>query len=351
MTEVKRGPCGPFFWRTKRRMCVSHQQPSGIVVASTNGMMVFPRNSISGHVMMKNDPLVSIVVPVFNGAPFLARAVDSVLAQTWQDFEIVIVDDGSTDDTKSLLDQLGTQSKIRCLFQDHTGPAQARNAGIQSAFGAFIAFLDCDDVWLPEKLERQMMVFGRTNPPGLVHSDYIVLAPDGRVIQHAKAGQSQDVFHQVFTGGHAPLLSTTIVSRALVDQIGGFDPRLWVSEDSDLILRLYAVTSFECIDCVLVHKFQQPPIEEDFPIGCDVYQEKVLQSRERFLTHVQNRSTLYQEQQHALDREWSSFYLMKGAYEERQGRWSEARKQYRAAIHKDPCRWRGYSRFLRVVRW
>ncbi|MDH5774563.1 MAG: glycosyltransferase family 2 protein [Nitrospirota bacterium] len=301
--------------------------------------------------MMSHSPLVSVVIPVFNGASFLARAVESVFAQTWTDFEIILVDDGSTDGTPAVLERLAQMPRILCLHQANAGPAQARNVGAQAAKGTYIAFLDCDDIWLPDKLEAQVTILRGTSQPGLVHSHYEVIDPAGKVIQHAKAGQSQDVFHQVFTGGQAPLLSTTIMSRALLEEVGGFDPNLWVSEDTDLILRLYELTTFEWVDQVLVHKFQQVPRDGDDLEAEGSYREKVLRSRERFLTRVQHRSTLNPEQVRALNREWSSYYVMKGALEERQRCWAGARQQYVAAIKKDPFRLRGYTRFLRALRW
>jgi glycosyltransferase involved in cell wall biosynthesis len=301
--------------------------------------------------MTSSSPLVSVVIPVFNGASFIARAVESVLAQTCTDFEIIIVDDGSTDNTQAVLGQMAQTSAIICLHQDNAGPAQARNAGIQSAKGEYLAFLDCDDIWFPEKLEAQLAILRGKSQPGLVHSNYEVIDPTGRVIQHAKAGQSCDALHRAFTGGQAPLLSTILLSRALLEQTGGYDSNLWLSLHSDLILRLYEMTTFECIDQVLVHIIQQVPRGEDSPGKVGSYQDQVLRSRERFLTRVQNRPILNLEQVRALNREWSSYYVMKGAFEEEQGRWRAARKQYLAAIQKEPFRIRGYTRFLRAVRW
>lgn len=299
---------------------------------------------------MPKQPLVSVVIPVFNGADFIARSVESVVAQTCQDFEIIIIDDGSIDDTQVVLDQLSETLEIRCFRQDNAGPAQARNFGMQSARGEYIAFLDCDDRWFPEKLEAQLVLLRDQAQPGLVHSNYEVIASDGRVIQYAKAGQTRDPFHQAFTGGHAPLLSTIMMPRALLERVGGFDSHLWVSEDSELMLRLFEETKFECIDRVLVHKFQQIHVDSDICGEEDPYREKVLCSRERFLTGVQNRPALNQEQLRALNREWSSYYMMKGGFEERRGRWSEARQQYLFAIKKKPFRLRGYTRFLRTFR-
>lgn len=300
--------------------------------------------------MMSKKPLVSVVIPVFNGALFVARAVDSVLAQTCKDFEIIIVDDGSTDDTQAVLARFATTSGVICLHQKNAGPAQARNAGIKSATGKNIAFLDCDDIWFPEKLEAQLAILRGKYQPGLVHSNYEVIDPTGRVVKRAKAGQSRNALHRAFTGGQAPTLSAILIPRSLLERVGGFDPNLWVSEDSDLILRLYEISNFECIDRVLLHKFRQIHGHWDIPCDERTHREKVLSSRERFLTCLQNRPTLNSEQLGALNREWSSYYLLKGASEERQGKWAEARKQYLAAIQKEPLRFRGYTRLLRAVR-
>lgn len=299
---------------------------------------------------MPKKPLVSVVIPVFNGVSFIARAVGSVLAQTCKDFEIIVVDDGSTDDTHAFLAQLAKTSGIICLHQENAGPAQARNLGIESASGKYIAFLDCDDIWVPEKLEAQLALLRGKSQPVLVHSNYAVIDPSGRVIQHAKAGQSRDALHIAFTGGQAPLLSAVLIPRALLERVGGFDPSLCVSEDSDLMLRLYEVTKFECIDRVLAYKYRQIHGHWDIPCDERTYREKVLSSRERFLKRLQSRPNLNKPQRIALNREWGSYYLLKGASQERQGKWAEARKQYLAAIQKEPFRFRGYTRLLRAVR-
>lgn len=106
---------------------------------------------------MTGHPLVSCVVPVFNGAPFLVDAVASIEAQTWRPIEIIIVDDGSTDGTPDVIGAMGT--RVRALRQENAGPAAARNAGLRMARGEFVAFLDSDDEWLPHKLGMQIARF------------------------------------------------------------------------------------------------------------------------------------------------------------------------------------------------
>jgi glycosyltransferase involved in cell wall biosynthesis len=106
---------------------------------------------------MAGRDLISCIVPVFNGAAYLLEAIASIEAQTWRPLEIIIVDDGSTDETPAVIAALG--DRVRSLRQDNAGPAAARNHGVEAALGNFIAFLDSDDEWLPEKLTAQMARF------------------------------------------------------------------------------------------------------------------------------------------------------------------------------------------------
>ncbi len=98
--------------------------------------------------------MVSVIIPTFNRSPLLKKAIESVLAQTYKDFELIVVDDGSTDDTLGLIKSLG--SRIKYLRVDHKGPARARNIGIKNAERPFLAFLDSDDWWNRDKLARQI---------------------------------------------------------------------------------------------------------------------------------------------------------------------------------------------------
>src|SRR4030067_1245470 len=114
-------------------------------------------------------PQISVIIPCFNSGKYLRECLDSVLSQTSQDFEVIVVDDGSTDDTPSIIKSYG--SRVRLIRQDNKGPSSARNAGIKIAQGNYIAFQDADDVWLPRKLELQYR-FLQENPPYLwVYSD------------------------------------------------------------------------------------------------------------------------------------------------------------------------------------
>lgn len=98
--------------------------------------------------------LVSVIIPTYNSAPYIVDAIGSVLAQTYQNLEIIVVDDGSNDNTREVL--VRYRDKITCLYQENRGVSAARNRGMQHAQGEFIALLDADDIWLPTKLERQL---------------------------------------------------------------------------------------------------------------------------------------------------------------------------------------------------
>ncbi|MCM8782638.1 MAG: glycosyltransferase family 2 protein, partial [Candidatus Omnitrophica bacterium] len=97
---------------------------------------------------------VNIIIPTYNRSLFLCKAIESILAQTFNDFEIIVVDDGSTDNTRSVLEKYGYP--IRYLYQQKQGRSEARNTGIKIAKGEYIAFLDDDDIWMPDKLEKQI---------------------------------------------------------------------------------------------------------------------------------------------------------------------------------------------------
>jgi len=118
---------------------------------------------------------VSVIIPAYNGAAFLPEAIDSVLAQDYEPLEILVVDDGSTDDTHDVLRPYAP--RIRYFYQENRGPSAARNLGIERARGDLIAFLDADDRWLPGKLAAQVAALGTQSAAALVHTDVLFWDP------------------------------------------------------------------------------------------------------------------------------------------------------------------------------
>jgi glycosyltransferase involved in cell wall biosynthesis len=298
--------------------------------------------------MSLNTPLVSVVIPVFNGAPFVAKAVESVLAQTIKDVEVLIVDDGSTDSTQAVLDELHRTRGITWFQQDHGGPARSRNRGIEAARGTWVALLDCDDVWLPEKLETQLGLAGDQPHIGVVHSDFDVVDEQDVVLEHVHAQGNAEPLVNAFVGGHTALPSTLLIRREVLSKVGALNPALYGSEDADLSIRLYDVTGFACVDRPLVKKLQRGHGYRDMAFDEATHRDKVLSSRERFLEGLEARPNLTGVQSRALDYEWANCLLMRGWAAERFRRPVEARGYYARAIRKAPFRLRGYTRWLRT---
>lgn len=198
-------------------------------------------------------PLVSVVIPAYNCAQYLSRAIDSALFQTYSNIECIVVDDGSTDDTAGIIKSFGT--RIRSFNQANAGASAARNTGIAAAKGKYIAFLDADDYWLSTKIDNQIRVF-HTNP------DLVLVScgfswerpnePKNKPPPPAPPFQANRVrvFHTLTQLLHNPYLGTptVVVDAAAVKRIGGFDPGLPVAEDVDLYFRLCVDRPYAILD-------------------------------------------------------------------------------------------------------
>ncbi len=187
-----------------------------------------------------DSPLVSAVVATYNRADLVAQTLDSILAQSYSNLEVIVVDDGSTDGTGEMIrERYG--DRVRYFRQDNAGPSAARNWGIEQARGEYIAFLDDDDLWLPTKIERQVAALQRAPDCVVCYARCEVLGDDGagtgEVFAVSDEGRSGDVFTLVLRRT-AMLLPTVLVRRAALDEVGLFDPALPIGEDTDLFLRL-----------------------------------------------------------------------------------------------------------------
>jgi glycosyltransferase involved in cell wall biosynthesis len=193
-------------------------------------------------------PLVSVVIPAYNAAGCIARAVDSVLAQTYERREILVVDDGSTDDTVQTLATYG--DALRMISQANGGAGRARNQGVQASVGEFIAFLDADDRWLPDKLARQVEILEANPDIGFCSTRTLAETPDGRPLGAWTCPMvEQTMLHALFLnpGAIPGCASGVMVRRRLFDEVGLFDEHLR-QEDTDLWFRLAAATGYRCID-------------------------------------------------------------------------------------------------------
>ncbi len=169
------------------------------------------------------SPLVSVVIPVFNGERFLREAVQSVLSQKHSPLEVIIVDDGSTDGTENVA--RGLPAPVRYLHQTNQGPAAARNRGIEQAHGSLIAFADADDLWPPDKLELQL--------PCLI-TDPAIEIVIGR-IQQVLLGQTQA--EEFGEPAFSVNLGSAVIRKSVFERVGLFDETMRYSEDVDWFMR------------------------------------------------------------------------------------------------------------------
>ncbi len=189
-------------------------------------------------------PKVSILTPAFNAAKYLSETIDSVLAQTFQDFEMIIVDDGSTDNTREVAQGYAQKhpGKIRYIYQKNAGPAAARNTAIKNSTGEYLALLDSDDLWMPNRLEEGVAVLDAKPEVGLVHAKTIRLV-DGKKLAPLKRhlpSLSGRIYRNLITRRANISCLTVLFRRSCLEKIGLFDEAQECIgvEDRDLWVRL-----------------------------------------------------------------------------------------------------------------
>ena len=196
---------------------------------------------------------ISVIIPSYNRAHTLRRALDSVLAQTRPADEIIVIDDGSTDNTRELIQQ--DYPQITYLYQDNAGVSAARNRGIEITTGGWVALLDSDDEWLPEKLAKQAAAI-RDNPDyQLCHCDEIWIRNGKRVNAMKKHSKSGGWIFDKCLPLCAISPSATILHRDLFKQVGLFDETLPACEDYDLWLKICSQQPVLYIDEPLLNKY------------------------------------------------------------------------------------------------
>lgn len=209
-------------------------------------------------------PAISVIIPVYNGAALVARAIDSALDQSMPPLEVIVVDDGSTDGTAATLARYG--KRIRALTIAHGGVSRARNAGIAASRGELLAFLDADDVWHRTKLACQVAALRAWPQAGLCCCDYLVLHSErGRMVSHFDGALREAGLHPAQTLLAEPLpalircnfvgtASNVMLRRDVALRAGEFDPQLRQAEDYDYWLRCAMLAPFVLLATALMEK-------------------------------------------------------------------------------------------------
>ena len=180
--------------------------------------------------MITKEPLISVMMPTYNNAKYIGQAIDSIYAQNYGNIEIIIVDDGSTDNTKEVVQQY---KDIKYFYIEHKGIPFARNVALENAKGEYIAFLDSDDYWLPNKLNTQMQYFKEHPDCEIVFTKYENFFENEYVKKKKRAiyeKNSEDKFKHY--------LPSSLVKKELFEKYGNFDENFKTGEDTEFVTRI-----------------------------------------------------------------------------------------------------------------
>lgn len=210
---------------------------------------------------MADNPLVSVLMPAYNARRYVAEAIQSVLAQTWRDFEFLIIDDGSTDDTPEILKRYAeADDRVRVLTRSNAGVGAALNAGIAEARGELIARMDSDDVCLPERFARQVEFLRERPDCVLVGSRVLLIDPDGAPLfemEEIPTGH-EEIDEMLLQARWSIVHPAVMMRRDVVRRIGGYDNEVVPVEDHDLFLRLAEVGRLANLPEVLLRYRKHP---------------------------------------------------------------------------------------------
>lgn len=189
---------------------------------------------------MKDNPLVSVIIPAYNSEKFIGETILSVIGQYYDNIEVFIIDDGSTDNQKDIaLDYCGQDVRFKYYFRENQGVSASRNYGAGLSNGVFLAFLDADDVWHPENIDLKVQKF-KEDDYGLVHSDGLLINEKSDLIPGVLKGKEGWLLDDLLAwkDTQIPGPSSILVRKDVFDLIGGFDTELSTSADQDFFLRV-----------------------------------------------------------------------------------------------------------------
>lgn len=201
---------------------------------------------------MDKAPLVTVIVPCYNGAAFLEEALRSALAQSYRAVEVVVIDDGSTDSSPEIAQRL----PVRYIRQQNLGLSVARNAGIRESKGSYVVFLDADDRLRPEAIESGLNALATHPDCAITVGDHVFIAADGSHLANSdKACEVHRHYEALLKSNFIEMISSVLFRRSVFDEVGGFDTALRVAEDYDLYLRIARVRPI-CCHAVIVAEYR-----------------------------------------------------------------------------------------------
>lgn len=210
---------------------------------------------LNSHIEGRESPRVSVIIPTYNRAQYILEAIESVLSQDYPNFEVIVVDDGSTDHTAELIGTVN-DSRLRYIRQQNQGRSSARNRALAIANGDFITFLDSDDLYLPRKIALQVEYLLKHPETGMIYTSAHCIDDDGNMLQHKyEATVSGMIYEQIaFFQPVTITLPTVMTRRQVLDRIGGFDEKMHRFEDTDMWRRIsksYRIDALPVFSCKL----------------------------------------------------------------------------------------------------
>ncbi|MEX0729846.1 MAG: glycosyltransferase [Aquisalimonadaceae bacterium] len=290
---------------------------------------------------MNSEPLITVITPTFNRADYLGQAIESVLAQTWPHFELLVVDDGSTDDTATLMERYLPDKRIQYFRQENQGQSVARNLALSHAKGEFVCFLDSDNAWLPEKLEISLRAFEDNPDVDIIYGDAITIDETGAEISRENMKRHSGRIVPQMLRDNCVSMNTAMTRRRCFDERGGMSGRRRVADDYDLWLRFSAYYRFLYIpEYLAYYRVMADQISSDKTRRFDT-NEAILRD---FLAEHGDRVTPAEARMG-----WCHFHTRKGRYLASEGRRGEALACYARALRHNPVArppWRALAKLV-----
>ncbi len=292
---------------------------------------------------MAHSPQVSVVIPTYNRARYVTKAIESVFAQTCTDYEIIVVDDGSTDDTQEVLQAYA--GRVQILRQANGGPSAARNAGIRAARGRWVAFLDSDDEWLPEKLAAQMADVA-DHPEAVAHfTNATFVLSNGQTVGlfDVRRFRARGTPHRVFErplirviADEIVVLPTFLVRRDVLLDAGLFDTGLSIAEDRDLLMRVALAGPWGYRTEPLVRCIRRPDDTFSLTRRFRVEEDHLRQARLYVLEKMRAEPGLTAPEKRCLDQDLSHWLFLLGLQQRRAGNRAAAARSFRRSVRVNP---------------
>lgn len=197
--------------------------------------------------MVTLNDKVSVIIPTYNRSELLKKAVKSLKKQSHQNFEIIIIDDFSTDDTAQVVKEMDDERIVYLKHDINKGGSEARNTGIRQATGSFIGFLDSDDQWLPDKLEKQLKQFEGKPDVGVIYTGVQVVNENNQPTRKIVPEYKGEILSKLFESNCIDTTSSVLVKKEVLERVQGFDASLPSCQDWDLYIRLAQVTKFDFV--------------------------------------------------------------------------------------------------------